>query len=260
MGRRLHDRDSGDASLTGILFRSNAMNSVAQVMAELEKKGSEKTRKTYARHGVTGPMYGVSIADLKTIAKKIKGNQALACELYATGNYDAMYLAGLVADGAQMSERELQSWAEAASSAMISEYTVPWVAVESPDARELALKWIDSRNESIACSGWNTYAGLVATRPDEELDLAEVEELLDRVVAEIDRAPNNVRYTMNGFVIAVGAYVRPLLKQAKAAAKKIGTVSVDMGDTACKVPEALAYIEKIETAGRTGKKRKTMKC
>jgi hypothetical protein len=62
------------------------------------------------------------------------------------------------------------------------------------------------------------------------------------------------------FVISVGGYVKPLLKQAKAAARQIGTVSVDMGDTACKVPLATAYIEKMEAAGRIGKKRKTMRC
>jgi hypothetical protein len=83
---------------------------------------------------------------------------------------------------------------------------------------------------------------------------------LDHVVQHIHEAPNDVRYTMNGFIIAVGSYVKPLLKQAKRAASAIGAVSVNMGDTACKVPLASAYIEKIEAAGRVGKKRKTIKC
>jgi hypothetical protein len=65
---------------------------------------------------------------------------------------------------------------------------------------------------------------------------------------------------MNGFVISVGTYVKPLLKHAKAVAKKIGAVEVDMGDTACRVPLATAYIAKVEKMGRVGKKRKTMKC
>lgn len=236
------------------------MKTVGQVMMELKKKGSEKNRKTFARHGAPNDLFGVSVADLKTIAKKIKGKQALACELYETGNSDAMYLAGIVADGSQMSKRQLESWVKGATWSMLSAYTVPWVATESPYARDLAMKWIRSKKESIATSGWNTYAGIVATKPDDELDLAEIKELLDRVVNEIDAAPNEVRYTMNGFVIAVGAYVKGLLKQAKAAAKKIGAVKVDMGDTACKVPLASTYIEKIETAGRVGKKRKTIKC
>jgi 3-methyladenine DNA glycosylase AlkD len=236
------------------------MNSVSQVMTELEKKGSEQRRKTYARHGIRQPMFGVSIANLKVIAKKIKGNQTLALQLYETGNFDAMYLAGLAADGKQMTKRELESWAKGAVSPMLATYTVPWVACVSPHARELALKWIDSKKESIACSGWNTYAGILSTKPDDELDLDEIAGLLDRIVNEIHDAPNDVRYVMNGFVIAVGGYVKPLLPRAKAAAKKIGAVSVDMGDTACKVPLATEYIAKIEKTGRVGKKRKTMKC
>lgn len=238
------------------------MPTVNSVMAELKKKGSEKTRNTYARFGAPADrMFGVSIADLKVIAKTIKGEQNLACELYETGNLDAMYLAGMVADGSQMTNKQLQTWAKGAGSLpMLSEYTVPWVAVESPYARVLAMKWMKSKTENIAAGGWCTYAGIVTTTPDQELDFAEIQDLLNVVVKEINGAQNRVRYTMNGFVISVGAYVKPLLKQAKRAAKTIGNVSVDMGDTACKVPLATAYIEKIETAGRVGKKRKTIRC
>jgi 3-methyladenine DNA glycosylase AlkD len=236
------------------------MNTVDQVMAELKKKADAKTRATLLRHGAPSGILGVKIADLKTIARKIKGNQSLACELYQTGVADAMYLAGIVADGSQMSKQQLDSWAKGATWHMLSQYTVPGVAAESHHARELATKWIKSKQELIASSGWNTYAGILATRPDEELDLVEVEQLLNHIADQIDDAPNEVRYTMNSFVIAVGSYVKPLLKQAKRVAKAIGAVSVDMGDTACQVPLASAYIEKIESAGRIGKKRKTIKC
>ncbi|HTF24502.1 MAG TPA: DNA alkylation repair protein [Candidatus Limnocylindria bacterium] len=92
-------------SVTGIML------TVTSIMAELKKKGSEKMRNMYARHGMaTERMFGVSIADLKVIAKTIKGQQALACELYETGNLDAMYLAGLVADGSQMTKKQLNGW------------------------------------------------------------------------------------------------------------------------------------------------------
>jgi 3-methyladenine DNA glycosylase AlkD len=231
-------------------------------MADLKKKGTAQTRKIYARHGMaTDHMFGVSVADLKLIAKKIKGQQALALELYATGNLDAMYLAGMVADGSRMTQAELNAWAEgAANLQMIAEYTVPWVTVENPHARDLAIHWMKSKQERVACAGWCTYAGLVATQPDEALDLAEIEGLLVTVMEGISRAPNRVRYTMNGFVIAVGSYVQPLLKQAKAAARQIGAVSVDVGDTACKIPLATACIEKVEASGRVGQKRKTIRC
>lgn len=50
-------------------------------------------------------------AQLKLMAKALKGQQALACELYSTGNVDAMYLTGLVADGRAMAKKQLQEWA-----------------------------------------------------------------------------------------------------------------------------------------------------
>jgi len=237
------------------------MPTVASVIADLKKKGSEKMRQTYARHGMPADRaFGVSMAELKAIAKTIKGQQELACQLYETGNIDAMYLAGLIANGARMSKKQLDDWAQrAADIQMISEYTVPWVAVESRHARDLAIKWMRSKKEHVAASGWCTYSGFVSVTPDTSLDFEEVDKLLGTVVKEIDSAQNRVRYTMNGFVIAVGSYVKPLSNQAKAAAKKIGIVSVNMGDTACKVPLASEYIAKTEAAGRIGQKRKTIR-
>jgi len=233
---------------------------LSQVLAELKNKGKEQTRKTFARHGIDIPMFGVSVADLKTIAKKIKGDQALALKLYDTGNYDAMYLAGIVVDGSQMTKRELERWAKGATCEAVCSYTVAWAACESEHARELALKWINDKKPAVNICGWSTYSGIVATKADADLDLNEIKQLVDRVVREIHTAPDKVRYLMNSFVISVGGYVKPLTKQAKAAAKKIGEVTVDMGDTACQVPNASEYIEKIEKTGRVGKKRKTMKC
>ena len=238
------------------------MPTVASIMAELKKKGSAQTQKTYARHGMAiENTCGVSISDLKAIAKTIKGQQSLAYELYETGKMEAMYLAALVADGRQMSAQQLDEWAEKACSLrMIAEYNVPWVTVENPGARELALKWMKSRKELVAAAGWCTYSGIVAMTPDDALNFAEIEKLLGAVVKDIKAAKNRVRYTMNGFVIAVGSYVRPLSKQAKAVAKQIGPVTVDVGDTDCKIPLATAYIEKIESSGRLGQKRKTIRC
>lgn len=233
---------------------------VNQVLTQLKAKGTEQTRKTFARHGAPDNMFGVKVAEMKVIAKAIKGEQQLALDLYDTENGDAQYLAGMVADGSQMTKKQLESWAKNATWQMISEYTVPWVATESQHGRALALKWMNSKRAAIASTGWCTYAGLLAVCLDEEFDRKEIAGLLKRIEKEIKSVDSRVRYTMNGFVLAVGAYYAPLLKQAKATAKKNGKVEVDMGDTACKVPDALPYIEKIESMNRIGKKRKTIRC
>ena len=238
------------------------MPTATSIMAELKSKGKEQTRKIYARHGMDpARILGVSTADMKVIAKTIKGQQALACELYATGIMEAMYLAGMVTDGAKLTRDQLNQWAEGADGLqMIAEYTVPWLAVDNPNGRALALKWMKSKKEHIAAAGWSTYCGLVSLLPDEELDLEEIQSLLDTAVKQAHTTPNRVRYTMNTFVISVGSYVKPLLKQAKAAARQIGAVKVDMGETACKVPLATECIEKIEAMGRVGQKKKPIRC
>jgi hypothetical protein len=166
-----------------------------------------------------------------------------------------------VADGAQLTAKQLDQWVDGASELrMIAESNVPWVTVENAKARELALKWMKSKRELVASAGWSTYRGILAVTADDALDLAEIEKLLGVAVREVHSAQNRVRSTMNGFVIAVATYVKPLLKQAKAAAKQIGTVAVDVGDTDCTIPVANAYIEKMEAAGRIGKKKKTLRC
>jgi 3-methyladenine DNA glycosylase AlkD len=233
---------------------------VDQVVAELKAKGSEGIKLIFLRHGAKEPVYGVKVGDLKKIQKRVKKDHALALALYDTGIAEAMYLAGLISDPPRMTKAQLQKWLKKATWGMTSEYTVPWVAAESRFGAELAREWIDSPKESIASAGWATWSSLVAIKPDEDLDLDELADLLDRVATGIHKEPDQVRYVMNGFVIAVGSYVLALAPKAKAAAEQIGHVKVDMGETDCKVPNALEYIEKVEKAGRQGTKRKTAMC
>src|SRR5262245_38442410 len=126
------------------------MSTAKQIVAELKTLGNESYKKTLLRHGAKEPFYGVKIEELKKIQKRIKKDYELALELYDTGISDAMYLAGLIADEDKMTKKDLQKWIDGASWNMISEYTVPWVAAESPHGPELALKWIDSKEEKIA--------------------------------------------------------------------------------------------------------------
>lgn len=233
---------------------------VQEIMTELKKKGSENIKKIFLNHGAKEPLYGVRIADLKTIQKKIKKDHQLAMDLFNTGNYDARYLAGLIADESKMSKKDIQSWAENAGSPGISEYTVAWVAAESPFGWELGLEWISSRREDIAVTGWNTLTGVIAMKPDDELDIPTIKKLLMQIEKDIHNAPNLVRYTMNNFVIGVGCYMKELSSLAIGTGKKIGNVTVNMGNTACKVPFAPDYINKAKAKGIIGKKRKTVKC
>ncbi len=232
----------------------------AEILAALPALGSQSYKNVLVKHGAVEPFYGVKIEDLKKIQKKVKRNHDIALELYDSGVSDAMYLAALVSEPEKMTKAQLEKWAKGATWSMLSEYTVAWTAAESRFAVELGLKWIDNKKESIAASGWNTLAGYVAITPDEEIDIPIFKKLLDRVKADIAASSNRVKYCMNSFVIGVGSYFVPLADHAKATAKALGKVEVDMGDTSCKIPSATDTIAKVETMGRMGQKRKTVMC
>ena len=232
----------------------------SEVIRELEGYGNETTKRIFINHGAREPFFGVKVQDLKKIVKKIKKDYRLSLELYGTGNSDAMYLAGLIADEKAMTKQDLQKWVKGAYWYMISDYTVPWIAAESNFGKELAKDWIESDQEFIASAGWATLSNLVSLKPDNELDIENISALLDRVEMEIHSAQNRVRYTMNGFVIAVGSYVKELTNKAIFIGGKIGKVHVDMGGTACKVPLAPEYIQNVIDRGTHGKKRKVARC
>jgi 3-methyladenine DNA glycosylase AlkD len=232
----------------------------AEVVKQLKPLGLPSYKKTLLNHGIKEPFFGVKIEELKKFQKRIKKDYQLALDLYDTGIYDAMYLAGLIADDLKMTKKDLQRWVENANCAALCGYTVAWVAAESQHGWEIAREWIDSSKESIASAGWATLSSLVAIKDDAELDVAELKKLLQRVEKTIHKSPNRVRYAMNGFVISLGSYVSSLTDAALKAAAKIGKVTVDVGETECKVPDAAAYIKKVKDRGSIGKKRKTAKC
>ncbi|MDP6944407.1 MAG: DNA alkylation repair protein [Myxococcota bacterium] len=229
---------------------------LSEVMAFLSEHGDERTKATLMKHGAREPFFGVKVADLKKVVKKIKKDHSLSLSLYETGNSDAMYLAGLIADETQMTAEILEEWVAAAYWYYLSEFTVPSVAADTAFGRELALRWMQRPEEGVAAAGWCTYSRLMAITEDEDLDLDEICGLLSKIGETIHDQQNRVRHTMNAFVIAAGASVAPALEDAQAVARQVGTVQVDMGGTACKVPLATAYITKVVDSGRVGRKRR----
>ncbi|HXJ14885.1 MAG TPA: DNA alkylation repair protein [Candidatus Limnocylindrales bacterium] len=232
-----------------------------QILEELKPLGKESYKRVLVtNHGVKEPCFGVSVAELKKIQKRTGTDYQLALDLYETGNYDAMYLAGLIADDARMTKKDLQGWAEKAYGGSLPGATVAWVAAEGSHGWEMALKWIESPKTPVASAGWATFSSLVSIKADDELDLAELKSLMQRVQKSIHQAPDAVRRHMNFFLISVGTYVKPLTRHAIELGEKIGPVEIDMGDNDCQVPYIPDHIRKAEKRGTIGKKRKSAKC
>ncbi len=215
---------------------------LAGVMRELEKNGSEKTRKTYARHGASEPMFGVSFAILKALTKRIDVDHELALALWDTGNFDARNLAVKIVDPSKMTSADLDRWArEACISRMTGGY-VGMLAAEGPHGLKKAAEWLTSKNGAQRSAGWSLI-GQLAYR-DETAPDAFFEKQLATIERTIRAAPSAEREVMNMAVIAIGCRSAGLRKAATAAARRIGKVEVDHGDTACKTADAVEFIDK----------------
>jgi len=219
-----------------------ARMALPEAMRALEKAGTAQARKTYARHGAKDPMFGVSFAFLKDLRKRIGVDHDLALALFDTGNFDAQNLAMKIVDPARMSSADLDRWAREYRVRMCATY-VAALAAEGPHASAKAVQWLGSKDEGDRCTAW-ALVGQLASRDETSPDSWFASRL-----AEIERtirgAPSSERAAMNQAVICIGGRSAALRKAALAAAKRIGRVEVDHGDTDCKTPEAVPYIEKM---------------
>lgn len=214
---------------------------LADVMAALEAAGSEQTRKTYARHGVTIPMFGVSFATLKTLYQKIKVDHELALALWDSGNFDARNLAVKVVDPSRMTPAELDRWARDPTARMCGSY-VAHVAAEGPHAHACVERWLASKDENPRTIGWKLVGALAML--DAGLDDAWFRAKLAALEAGLAAAPNAEREARNNALISIGCRNPGLRDAALAAAARLGKVEIDHGDTACKTPDAGDSIRK----------------
>ena len=215
------------------------------VIKQLKELGTAQNRKIYGRHGYTGKMYGVSYANLGKLKKKIKVDQALAERLWKSGNIDARALALMVADPEGVSDRQIESWAKDIDNYGLAG-ELSGLVKRTPLALKKMEKWCRAKGEFHGQAGWNILTHMAMTDPD--LADAFFEKRLQTIEKEIHTRKNRVRHAMNNAVIAIGIRNRKLEKKAAAAAKRIGRVEVDHGDTSCKTPDAVAYIRKTITS------------
>jgi len=225
-------------------------------MKELRACGAEQNRKVYARHGVRGNAFGVSYANQRALAKKIKRDHALAQQLWETGNHDARVLATMIADPQAASAAELDAWANDLDSYVLSD-ALSAFAAQTPLASRKTEQWGKSREEYVAAAGWNVVAWRAQSAP--EAPDSDFEGQIATIERKIHKAANRVRQAMNAALCAIGIGRPGLRDAAIAAARRIGKVEVDHGETGCKTPEAAAYIEQAvrKLAARAGAKRKT---
>ena len=231
-----------------------------EIMEELKSLGKERMKKIYIGNGAQEPVFGVTISAMTPIFKKTKYNQPLAEQLYATGNYDAMYLAGMIAEPKKMTVEDFNRWIEGAYFYMISDFIVSVTLAETDIAFTLSDEWIDSGKELTMSAGWSSYDWLLGTRKDSEFNKDKLLAMLNRVRDTIHNQPNRTKYAMNNFIMAVGISYLPLHEEAMKIAQEVGKIEVLNGKKLYPTSVAAEYIQNQADKGRLGFKRNHVRC
>ena len=214
---------------------------VETVLKELEEAGTAQNRKIYARHGVDEQMFGVSFKFLRQKQKEYRSDHELAVALWKTGNHEARLLAAMIADPQKMDSALADVWVKDVDNYVQTDEFASLIG-RTDFAQEKMEAWTLSDEEWIGRVGWHLLAGLAQAKNDlpDEYFLA----YLERIENEIHTRKNRTRDAMNNALIAIGIRNPVLTAHAMQAAERIGLVDVDHGQTSCKTPDAVAYIEK----------------
>ena len=223
-----------------------------EVIKQLKAFGTEQNRKVYKRHGVVGDLYGVSYANLGKLKKTIKVDHEMAEKLWATGNHDARVLATMIADPAKASDRLLNAWAKDLSNYVLTDAFSGFV-MRTSFVRKKMEQWTHSKKEWAGRMGWQLLAYLAMK--DTELTDEFFESHLETIERDIHSGKNRVKDAMNSALIAIGIRNNKLKKKALSAAKRIGKIEVDHGETGCKTPDAAEYIRKASERKSKGGQR-----
>jgi 3-methyladenine DNA glycosylase AlkD len=163
---------------------------LAEVMAELAALENARIREVNARHGDD---HGVNLGELRAVAKRVKTQQELARQLWATGDSAARLLSLLICRPKAFERDELDGMVREARTPKVHDWLVGYVVRKSPHVEDLREAWFADPDPVVASAGWALTTDRVAKKPD-GLDLPA---LLDVIEAEMADAPDRLQWAMN---------------------------------------------------------------
>lgn len=174
-----------------------AETTVEEVMAELAALEDPKARAVNEKHGDD---HGVNLGKLRALAKRLKTQQELSRQLWATGDTAARLVALLICRPKEFGRDELDAMLRQARIPKVNDWFVNYVVKKSPHAEALRLAWFDDPDPVVASAGWALTSERVVKKP-EGLDLAG---LLDLIEAQMQDAPERLQWAMNTCLAQIG--------------------------------------------------------
>jgi 3-methyladenine DNA glycosylase AlkD len=138
-----------------IQMKPQSMNNLNQIMERLRSQGNPTALAGMARFGIsTHKAYGISLWDLRKLAKEIETDHTLAAQLWATGVHEARILASIVDDPRQVDEAQMESWVSEFDSWDICDQVCDNLFGHTPYAWAKAVEWSSRPEEFVKRAGF----------------------------------------------------------------------------------------------------------
>jgi 3-methyladenine DNA glycosylase AlkD len=189
-----------------------------ETLKELKALGTAKVRAQNTKSGAGDNQFGVSLGDIRVLAKKIRTDHPLALSLWEAGNVDAQFLATLLIQPKKLSAGEMDRMVRSVAFVRVADWLIAYVVRQHPDKETLRQAWMATDDRWAARAGWDLTAERVAKSPD---GLA-LPALLDRLESEMAGAAPEVQWTMNNTLATIGSHLPNHRKRAIAIGEKLG--------------------------------------
>ncbi|MCZ4302120.1 DNA alkylation repair protein [Microbacterium oxydans] len=211
---------------------------VAEALDELAALEDPKMR---AANEKRGDDHGINLSRMRALAKKIKTDQPLAQELWATGETPARLLALLICRPRDFTADELDAMLRETRAPKVNDWFVNYVAKKTPLAEELRLRWFDDADPTVAAAAWS----LTTVRVMKDADGLDLPHLLDLIERDLKDAPPRLQWAMNETLANIGIFHQEHRARARDIGERLQVLADYPTAPGCTSPFAPLWIDEL---------------
>lgn len=191
-----------------------------EILKRLKSLSNPEAVKGMARFGINPKnTYGVSIPDIRKMAKEIGRNHSLAQQLWSSGIHEARILAGLVDDKTRVTEAQMENWVKDFDSWDVCDQVCSNLFDKTPFAYRKVVEWSKRDEEFVKRAGFVLMATLSVH--DKKAEDKRFERFFPIIKREANDNRNFVKKAVNWALRQIGKRNFNLNKKAIETAKEI---------------------------------------
>jgi 3-methyladenine DNA glycosylase AlkD len=200
--------------------KEETMTSVKDVLDRLQSKAKPEQLEGMAKYGMTvEKRLGVSVPDMRKLAKEIGRDHKLALDLWRTGIAEARIVAGMVGDPVRLTEEQMEEWVKGINSWDVCDQVCMNLFEKNPLAWKKIVDWSEREEEFVKRTAFSLIACLAWH--DKKASDEKFIELLPVIIRGATDERNFVKKAVNWAVRNIGKRNLKLNRAAIDAAKEI---------------------------------------